>query len=89
MLFLISWSSCRKSTEPIGTEKPPPGFQENIPWPSLADSPWPMADHDPQSTGRSNLKGPITNTIDWEYSDRLDLYSGFSVDGRIRQPYVA
>jgi len=36
----------------------PPGYQEDIPWPSLADSPWPMNHHDPQSTGRSKFVGP-------------------------------
>jgi hypothetical protein len=38
----------------------PPGYQEDIPWPSLADSPWPMGNHDPQNTGRSKYSG-LTN----------------------------
>ncbi len=32
--------------------------QVNIDWPSLADSPWPMFQHDPQHTGRSPYEGP-------------------------------
>jgi len=32
--------------------------QENIAWPSLGDTPWPMHHHDPQSTGRSQYAGP-------------------------------
>jgi len=32
--------------------------QEQIPWPSLADSPWPMNYHDPQGTNRSQYVGP-------------------------------
>jgi hypothetical protein len=36
----------------------PPGYQEEIFWPSLADSPWPINHGDPQSTGRSKYVGP-------------------------------
>lgn len=32
--------------------------QTDIPWPSLADSPWPMFLHDPQHTSRSPYAGP-------------------------------
>lgn len=32
--------------------------QEKIPWPSLADSPWPVARGDVQGTGRSEYVGP-------------------------------
>ncbi len=31
--------------------------QEQIPWPTLADTPWPMVRHDPQATSRSNELG--------------------------------
>jgi len=45
-----------------------PGFQEDIPWPSLANSPWPIEHSDPQNTGRSKYIGPkigmIENIID-------------------------
>ena len=41
--------------------------QANIPWPSLADSPWPMYHHDPQSTGRSQYKGPRQGKIKWTF----------------------
>ncbi len=75
-LLVMFCTNCQKSTEPIENDKPPPGYQKDIPWPSLANSPWPMSHHDPQSTGRSKLRGPITNIIEWEYSDRLDLYTG-------------
>jgi PQQ-like domain len=44
----------------------PPGYQEDIPWPSLADSPWPMNHHDPQSTGRSKYVGPLGGEIEWQ-----------------------
>lgn len=41
----------------------PPGYQEDIPWPSLADSPWPMYRADPQNTGRSKYSGPTVGEI--------------------------
>ncbi len=77
-LSLIIWSSCQKSTEPIGNDKPPPGYQENISWPSLADTPWPMSRHDPQSTGRSNEIGPMSGIIAWS-NDSFVLESGVSI----------
>ena len=44
----------------------PPGYQYDIPWPSLADSPWPMFQGNPQNSGRSNFRGPINGKIKWE-----------------------
>ncbi len=61
--FLIFLSACKQSTEPQAPEQKPPGYQENIPWPSLADSPWPMYRHDPQNSGRSDLLGPSAGII--------------------------
>ena len=53
--------SCEESTGPDNSKDPkPPGYQEEIPWPSLADSPWPMYHHDPQNTGRTNYSGPFS-----------------------------
>ena len=71
-------TQCRKSTEPIGKENPPIGFQEEIPWPSLADTPWPMYHSDPQSTGRSKYPGPMSGVIDWTM-DSLWVKSGVSI----------
>ena len=53
------------SCEDEVTQPPPkpPGYQEDIPWPSLADSPWPMGNHDPQNTGRSQYSGPTSGQI--------------------------
>ncbi len=45
----------------------PPGYQEDIPWPSLANSPWPMNHHDPQNTGRSKYSGPQSGSILWQF----------------------
>ena len=39
--------------------------QVKIPWPSLADSPWPVLRGDMQGTGRSEYVGPSTNNVIW------------------------
>ena len=61
LFLLLTTCDLFDSSEP----KPvPPGYQYDIPWPSLADSPWPMNHGDPQSTGRSKYSGPqIGNLI--------------------------
>lgn len=43
------------------------GYQFDIPWPSLADSPWPMYRGNPQSTGRSKENLNIQGILEWEY----------------------
>jgi sugar lactone lactonase YvrE len=58
LLFLVK---CNDVNEPIVDNDSVP--QIDIPWPSLADSPWPMYHHDPQSTGRSKFKGPQLGVI--------------------------
>ena len=80
LAFLIMFCiGCKKSTEPIGNENPLPGYQEDIPWPSLADSPWPMAHHDPQNTGRSNLWGPTQGIISWEFDEAYKMVNSVVV----------
>ena len=37
--------------------------QQDIPWPTLADAPWPMAFRTPQGVARANLPGPETGEI--------------------------
>ena len=63
LFFLLT--GCSK--EPTKTEDTP-SPQEHIPWPSLADSPWTMFHHDPQSTGRSQYVGPQIGNVKWEFS---------------------
>ncbi|MBE0572401.1 MAG: PQQ-binding-like beta-propeller repeat protein [Ignavibacteriaceae bacterium] len=50
--------------------------QADIPWPSLANSPWPMIKHDPQFTGRSPFKGPQSATIKWTVDMPYGIFSG-------------
>ncbi|MCF8307337.1 MAG: hypothetical protein K9I71_13160 [Ignavibacteriales bacterium] len=71
-LLLAVFLSCKEEpTDPV-TPKPV-GWQDDVPWPSLAASPWPMYRHDPQNTGRSKFPGPgsISNIVALEgfYSD--------------------
>ncbi|MCX6151758.1 MAG: PQQ-binding-like beta-propeller repeat protein [Ignavibacteriales bacterium] len=74
--FLFSLIGCKdEGTKP---QELPPGYQQDIPWPSLADSPWPMNHHDPQSTGRGDQVGALSGVIEWTL-DSLDLHSGSAV----------
>ena len=41
----------------------PPGYQEDIPWPSLSNGTWPIYRADPQNTGRSKFSGPTIGEI--------------------------
>ncbi len=53
-----------------------PQQQTEIPWPTLADSPWPMMSHDPQGTGRSPYIGPKTPNVIWTLDMPYGIYSG-------------
>ena len=61
LTFLIT-TSC-DLTDPKKDKPKPEGYQEDIPWPSLADSPWPMFHGDAQLTGRSRYRGPTQGVI--------------------------
>ena len=56
----------------------PPGYQEDIPWPSLSNGPWPIYRADPQNTGRSKWTGPKFSHIEWTF-DSLSLYGGVTI----------
>src|SRR3990172_1940999 len=56
----------------------PPGYQEDIPWPSLADSPWPMYRSNPQFTGRCNVTNTFSGNIFYE-NDTIRVASGITV----------
>jgi len=60
----------------------PPGYQEDIPWPSLADSPWPKHRHDPQNTGRSIYSGPKAGVLNWEIDSSFYLNSELILDDK-------
>lgn len=74
ILLALFIYSCDSSTKPED-EEPQIVPQVDIEWSSLANTPWPMHHHDPQSTGRSKYAGPQQGII----SKRV--YVGLSVTG--------
>ncbi len=48
--------------------------QQDIPWPSLADSPWPITHGDAQCTGRSKYKGPREGKVVWTFSEEEFIF---------------
>ncbi|QQS35074.1 MAG: PQQ-like beta-propeller repeat protein [Ignavibacteriales bacterium] len=62
LVIIILQLSCKENTITPPDNKPP-GWQEDIPWPSLADSPWPTNHADMQRTGRSKYIGPQQGVI--------------------------
>lgn len=77
-LGIVIFLSCHK-------ESPSEAPQENshpqvdIPWPSLADSPWPMFHHDPQSTGRSQYIGPRKGKIKWSFQPEGKIHESIAI----------
>ena len=50
--------------------------QVKVPWPSLANSPWPTLRGDMQGTGRSEYIGPRTNNVIWKKDMPLGVICG-------------
>lgn len=89
-VFLMTvFLSCKEDpTDPV-TPKPA-GWQDDILWPSLAASPWPMFRHDPQNTGRSKFQLSLSGTIRWQFKvQSRTIISSISVsrDSVIYAPY--
>lgn len=55
--------SCKESATNPPEEKPP-GYQEDIPWPSLGDQHSSMHQFDPQYSGRSKFPGPKLGVVE-------------------------
>lgn len=75
LLLLITAYSCHKNRQPLGPVILRDNHigiaiipQSDIPWPSLANTGWPMHHHDPQFTGRSKWPGPQQGKIKWRYA---------------------
>ncbi|OGU31236.1 MAG: hypothetical protein A2057_09975 [Ignavibacteria bacterium GWA2_35_9] len=62
LISMIVFISCKEKVTNPPDNPLPEGYQQDVPWPSLADSPWPMNHHDPQNTGRSSFVGPKSGT---------------------------
>ena len=73
VLSLLFYCQKEKSTEPAPDNGSHP--QVDIPWPSLADSPWPIAHGDVQCTGRSPLSGPQEGKVEWIFE-----YEGMRIE---------
>ncbi|MDQ7064948.1 MAG: PQQ-binding-like beta-propeller repeat protein [candidate division KSB1 bacterium] len=65
---MLLFAACRTGAPPE-----PPNYydwrtepQETIPWPTLADTPWPMYRADPQGTGRTRWPGPRGGSVAWK-----------------------
>ncbi len=88
LLLLFLSSGCKKNspTEPQPTK--PPGYQEDIPWASLADSPWPMVYGNPQLNGRSKNSGITSGVINWKIDSLLNMSAGITL-GKDSTIYVA
>ncbi len=72
---VLLFTSCKESSVAPKPVQNPPGYQVDVSWPSLADSPWPIYRHDPQNTGRSKYAGPTTGNFEW-ILDSIWIYSG-------------
>jgi outer membrane protein assembly factor BamB len=77
LLVLVLNLSCDHSTAIVsnGASIPSQMPQVDIPWPSLANSPWPMYLHDPQHTGRSPYRGPQEGKVEWRFETGNSVYS--------------
>ncbi|MBK7381391.1 MAG: PQQ-like beta-propeller repeat protein [Ignavibacteriales bacterium] len=67
VVFAVMLTSCEQNPTAPNEPPKPPGYQEDIYWPSLADSPWPMFRGNPQYTGRSKYNGPSSGLVQWAY----------------------
>jgi hypothetical protein len=76
LAFLFSLTGCKN--EGTSPQELPPGYQRDIPWPSLADSPWPMNRGNPQCTGRSKFNGPKFGVVVWEF-DSIYTQGSFAI----------
>lgn len=65
---LLLLLSCHKKS-PTGPPNDNIHPQMDIPWPSLANSPWPITHGDAQCTGRSKFKGPREGKFVWAFSE--------------------
>ena len=78
-MAIIILSSCNKKSP----TKPPPSNnthpQMDIPWPSLADSPWPITHGDMQCTGRSKFKGPREGKVVWTFTEEEFIFEESSI----------
>jgi len=67
IVCLLSYlSGCKESPTDPPPDEYPPGYQPDIPWPSMDKNPWPIYNGDAQHTGRSRHSGPTQGIIEWQ-----------------------
>ncbi|GJQ61105.1 MAG: hypothetical protein SCALA702_01580 [Melioribacteraceae bacterium] len=72
-IFLIGCDAASPNIEKISS-----GYQNEINWPSLAESSWPMYRANPQGNCRSKFVGPSYGAIEWVCED-IYLTAGISI----------
>ena len=75
LIAVFSFYSCPDNNSTNGDS-----YQEQIYWPSLADSPWPMHMHDPQHTGRSQYSGPAEGIVEWTLDLGKEVFANPIID---------
>ncbi len=76
-LFLLLACGCKKA-DPLPPDTS--NVHQQIDWPGLASTPWPMFMHDPQHTGRSPSQGPDRAVVQWRFDATNSVYSSPVVD---------
>ena len=100
LFFVLSGVNCVRNYNPFSLKSeqknngttPPDSFvtcpQTDIPWPSLADSPWPMSTVNPQGIARCSFPGPREGKVLWAiavdtFSTRDEIGPAIGPDGTI------
>ena len=93
LLTLVVFHTGCKKNEPTSPAPTPPPVDTNwvthpqvdVPWPSLAQSSWPMFCHDPQHTGRCRYSGPQEGRVEWLFDAGFTVYSSpaIGLDGTV------
>ncbi|MDZ7261535.1 MAG: PQQ-binding-like beta-propeller repeat protein [candidate division KSB1 bacterium] len=69
LILILLLFDCSRDKKPLEPEQPSPipctMPQTDIPWPSLANSPWPMSTVNPQGIARSRYLGPQEGKVHW------------------------
>ncbi len=63
VVFAVILTSCEQNPTAPNEPPKPYGYQEDIYWPSLADSPWPRYHGNAQNNGRTILIGPLNGSL--------------------------
>ncbi|MBC7187152.1 MAG: PQQ-like beta-propeller repeat protein [Calditrichaeota bacterium] len=80
---------CTRDKTPLGpVERAGLCPQQEIPWPSLANSPWPAPHGDMQCTGRARYPGPREGRLEWVFQPTRERVFNAPVIGEDGTIYV-